>query len=98
MQVEDAIRDANRKGYDEVVFAGFGFDAAAQEVIEDASHPRLRLHMALINPDVAMGELLKDQPGSQLFRIFSAPRVSSLMQRPDGDYESRLPAWTSTIR
>lgn len=87
MQVEDAIRDANRKGYDEVVFAGFGFDAAAQEVIEGASHPRLRLHMALINPDVAMGKLLKDQPGSQLFRIFSAPRVSSLMQRPDGGYE-----------
>lgn len=29
MQVEDVIRDANRAGYDEVVFAGFGFDAAA---------------------------------------------------------------------
>ena len=87
MQVEDAIRDANRKGYDEVVFAGFGFDATAQEAIEDASHPRLHVHMGLINPDVAMGDLLKDQPGSQLFRIFSAPRVSGLTQRSDGDYE-----------
>ena len=86
MQVEDAIRDANRKGYDEVVFAGFGFDAAAQEAIDEASHPRLRLHMALISPDVAMGDLLKDQPGSQLFRVFSAPRVTGLMRQEDGDY------------
>ena len=85
MQVENAIRDAHRKGYDDVVFAGFGFDAAAQEAIADASHPNLRLHMALINPDVAMGELLKDQPGSQLFRVFSAPRVTGPTPQDDGD-------------
>ena len=86
MQVENAIRDAHRKGYDDVVFAGFGFDAAAQEAIDGASHPQLRLHMALISPDVAMGDLLKDQPGSQLFRVFSAPRVSGPTQRDDGDF------------
>ena len=86
MQVEDAIRDANRKGYDDVVFAGFGFDSAAQDAIDGASHPRLRLHMALISPDVAMGDLLKEQPGSQLFRVFSAPRVTGLTQQNDGDY------------
>ena len=86
MQVEDAIRDANRKGYDDVVFAGFGFDSAAQEAIDEASHPRLRLHMAVISPDVAMGDLLKDQPGSQLFRVFSAPRVTGLTPRDDGEY------------
>ncbi|HMN77645.1 MAG TPA: site-specific DNA-methyltransferase [Burkholderiaceae bacterium] len=74
-QVEDAVRSANRMGYDEVVFAGFGFDAAAQAAIDEATHPKLRLHMALIRPDVAMGELLKTQPGSQLFMVFSAPRV-----------------------
>ena len=86
MQVENAVRDAHRKGYDDIVFAGFGFDAAAQEAIDDASHPRLRLHMALISPDVAMGNLLKDQPGSQLFRVFSAPRVSGPTRQDDGDY------------
>ena len=86
MQVENAVRGAHRKGYDDVVFAGFGFDAAAQEAIDDASHPRLRLHMALISPDVAMGDLLKDQPGSQLFRVFSAPRVSGLTRQDDGDF------------
>ena len=86
MQVENAIRDAHRKGYDDVVFAAFGFDAAAQEAIADASHPNLRLHMALISPDVAMGDLLKDQPGSQLFRVFSAPRVTGLTRQDGGHF------------
>jgi adenine-specific DNA-methyltransferase len=86
MQVEDVIRNANRKGYDGVVFAGFGFDAAAQDAIESGSHPKLRLHMALIRPDVAMGDLLKTQPGSQLFTVFSAPRVKPPVKRPDGEF------------
>ncbi|MBL8374910.1 site-specific DNA-methyltransferase [Accumulibacter sp.] len=86
MQVEDVIRDANRKGYDDLVFAGFGFDAAAQDAIESASHPKLRLHMALIRPDVAMGDLLKSQPGSQLFTVFSAPRVKGPTPHADGEF------------
>ena len=83
-QVEDAVRSANRMGYDEVVFAGFGFDAAAQAAIDESGHPKLRLHMALIRPDVAMGELLKTQPGSQLFMVFSAPRVKPPAALADG--------------
>ena len=86
MQVEDAIRDANRKGYDDVVFAGFGFDAAAQDAIESGSHPKVRLHMALIRPDIAMGDLLKTQPGSQLFTIFSAPRVKGPTPQADSEF------------
>ena len=89
MQVEDVIRDANRKGYDDVVFAGFGFDAAAQDAIEGGSHPRLRLHMALIRPDVVMGDLLKTQPGSQLFTVFSAPRVKGPTPQTDGRVHHR---------
>ena len=87
MQVEDAVRDAHRKGYDDVVFAGFGFDAAAQDAIQNAAHPKLRLHMAQIAPDVAMGDLLRTQPGSQLFRVFSAPRVAGPTRREDGGYD-----------
>jgi len=45
MQVEDAIRDAIRKGCDDVVFAGFGFDSAAEEAIDEA---RARLFVARI--------------------------------------------------
>ena len=86
MQVEEVIRHANRAGYDDVVFAGFGFDASAQDAIQNASHPKLRLHMALINPDAAMEDLLKTQPGSQIFSVFSAPRVVGPNRLDDGDY------------
>ena len=86
MQVEDVIRSANRSGYDDVAFAGFGFDAAAQEAIESGSHPNLRLHMALIRPDVAMDDLLKTQPGSQLFTVFAAPRIRGPRRLETGDH------------
>ena len=85
-QVEEAVRAANRRGYDDLVFAGFGFDAAAQDTIEQASHPNLRVHMALIRPDVAMGNLLKTQPGSQIFTVFSAPRVTAPERQKDGQF------------
>ena len=85
-QVEEIVRPANRLGYDDVVFAGFGFDAAAQEVIQEATHPSLRFHMALIRPDVAMSDLLETQPGSQIFTVFSAPRVCGPCRQDDGDY------------
>lgn len=85
-QVEEAVRAANRLGYDDLVFAGFGFDASAQAAIEDSSHPNLRCHMALIRPDVAMDDLLKTQPGSQIFTVFSAPRVKPPVQENDGQY------------
>ena len=86
LQVEETVRQAHRRGYDDIVFAGFGFDAAAQEVIGSDEHPNLRLHMALISPDVAMGDMLKTQPGSQLFRVFSAPRVNGPTRQDDGNY------------
>ena len=86
MQVEAVVRQVNRAGYDAVVFAGFGFDAAAQDAIQNAAHPNLHLHMALINPDAAMGDLLKTQPGSQMFSVFSAPRVVGPTRLDDGEY------------
>ena len=35
----------------------------------------VRCHLAHIRPDVNMGDLLKDTPGSQLFTVFGLPRV-----------------------
>jgi adenine-specific DNA-methyltransferase len=85
-QVEEAVRTANRRGYDDLVFAGFGFDAEAQAAIDEATHPNLHVHMALIRPDVHMGDLLKTQPGSQIFTIFSSPRVNTPEHQKDGQY------------
>jgi adenine-specific DNA-methyltransferase len=75
-QVEQLIRTAARRGYDDLVIAGFAFDGAAQAAIEDAQHPALRIHMAHIRPDVnpGMQGLLKDTPRAQLFTVFGRPR------------------------
>lgn len=80
--VEEVIKPASRR-YDDLVFAGFSFDGPAQAVIDEASHPRLRLHIAHIRPDVnpGMNGLLKQQPGSQLFTVFGRPRTS--LRGPD---------------
>jgi adenine-specific DNA-methyltransferase len=84
-QVEDLIRSANRRGYDDLVVAGFSFDGPAQAVIEEAQHPMLRIHMAHIRPDVnpGMAGLLKEQPGSQLFTVFGLPRTK--LSEPDAE-------------
>lgn len=88
MQVEEAIRQANRRGYDQLVLAGFSFDGAAQAVINEAQHPKLKVHAAHIRPDVnpGMAGLLKEQPGSQLFSVFGQPRTK--VEGPDraGEY------------
>jgi adenine-specific DNA-methyltransferase len=81
-QVEEGLREAHRRGADDVVFAGFSFDGAAQAAIQDDAHPRVRAHLAHIAPDVQMGGLLKTTPDSQLFSVFGLPRAEL---RQDGD-------------
>jgi len=85
MQVEELIRTVNRRGYDDLVVAGFSFDGPAQAVIEEAQHPKLRIHMAHIRPDVnpGMTGLLREQPGSQLFSVFGLPRTR--LDGPDAE-------------
>lgn len=74
-QVEDLVRASRR--YDELVIAGFSFDGAAQEVIQESANKRLKIHMAHIRPDVSPGMdgLLKDTPESQLFTVFGQPEI-----------------------
>jgi adenine-specific DNA-methyltransferase len=87
-QVEDALFLAHRRRiYDDLVFAGFGFDAAAQAAIQDDPNPRLRTHLVLIRPDVnpGMDGLLKQTPNSQLFTVMGLPRTT-LETLPDGTH------------
>ena len=74
-QVGDMIRASRR--YDELVIAGFSFDATAMDTIQENQHPKLKIHMAHIRPDVSPGMdgLLKDTPNSQLFTVFGQPEV-----------------------
>ena len=89
MQVEDCLRIASRRGYDELVFAGFSFDGAAQAIIQEDPNPRVRTHIAHINPDVAMGDLLKETPSTQLFTVFGMPRTQ-LEETTDGEYYIKM--------
>ena len=85
MQVEQCLRAAYRFGYDDLVFAGFSFDGAAQATIQDDLNPNVRIHIAHINPDVAMGDLLKETPSTQLFTVFGMPRTQ-LEETANGEY------------
>ena len=76
MQVEDCLPAASRRGYDELIFAGFSFDGAAQVIIQEDPNPRVRIHMANISPDVVMDDLLKKTSTSQLFTVFGLPRTA----------------------
>lgn len=82
-QVENALPLAMRGGFDDLVFAGFSFDAAAQAIIQEDPNPRVRCHLAHIRPDVNMGGLLKNTPSSQIFTVFGSPRTE-LRQTEDG--------------
>lgn len=73
--VEDGIRIAARRGYDDLVFAAFSFTGEAQVTIQDVQDPDIKLHMAQIRPDVNMGDLLKTTVSSQLFTVSGSPRT-----------------------
>ena len=85
MQVQECLRAAYRRGYDELVFAGFSFEGEAQADIQAGQDEEVRIHMAHINPDVTMGDLLKETPSSQLFTVFGSPRTEIEMTE-DGEY------------
>ena len=89
MQVQECLRAAYRRGYDELVFAGFSFDGTAQADIQAGQDEEVRIHMAHINPDVTMGDLLKETPSSQLFTVFGAPRTDIEMTE-NGEYVVKM--------
>ena len=89
MQVEACLPIASQRGYNQLIFAGFSFDGAAQATIQADPHPRVRIHMAHINPDVTMGDLLKETPSSQLFTVFGAPRTE-IETTEEGEYIVRM--------
>jgi adenine-specific DNA-methyltransferase len=75
LQVEEAIRAAKR--YTDLVVAGFSFDAETYAIVEAQQHPKLRIHIAQIRPDLndSMDGLLKSTPNSQLFTVFGQPDI-----------------------
>lgn len=108
---EEAIDLAKARGYDEVILAAFSFDASAQAHVQDQNEKRAirlkdsgkwkenevgpQVSMALIRPDVVLGDLLKgnqttdtarsEQLSQQIFTVFGQPRTA-IERDKDGLY------------
>ncbi len=72
-QVGDALRSAI--GFDLVVFAGFAASADAQEKLGAGRVGGTDVALLLANPDLLVGDLLKNTKASQTFRLYAAPDV-----------------------
>ena len=71
-QVLEGIRET--RGYDLVVFVGFGCDPEARRVIDKGVHGR-ELQFAHAAPDILVGDLLKTRKTTRLFTAYGAPDV-----------------------
>jgi adenine-specific DNA-methyltransferase len=72
-QVSDAIRQAI--GFDLVVFAGFAVGADVQEKLGNGKVGAMDVALLLANPDLLVGDLLKNTKSSQTFRLYASPDV-----------------------
>jgi adenine-specific DNA-methyltransferase len=89
-QVDRCLRATFKaRVYDDLVFAGFSFDSAAQATIQEDPNQKVRCHLAFIRPDVNLDDLLKETPNSQLFTVFGLPRAS-LDTTGDGRFRVRM--------
>lgn len=72
-QVSDALRSSI--GFDLVVFAGFAVDAEAQERLATGKVGGTDVALLLANPDLLVGDLLKNTSTSQTFRLYASPDI-----------------------
>jgi adenine-specific DNA-methyltransferase len=72
-QVSDALRQAI--GYDLIVFAGFAVSADAQDRLGTGKVGGTDVALLLANPDLLLGNLLKNTAASQTFRLYASPDV-----------------------
>ena len=89
LQTEDALRAARR--YEHVVLAGFSFAPEVSLFVQQNEHPKQKVHLAHIRPDLnpGMDGLLKDTPNSELFTVFGMPSIQ-VRQAKDGDWTVEL--------
>jgi adenine-specific DNA-methyltransferase len=80
-QVSDALRSAI--GFDLVVFAGFAVDAEAQDRLASGKVGTTDVALLLANPDLLVGDLLRNTSASQTFRLYASPDIR-IEPAPDG--------------
>ena len=101
-QVNTAVSSAIQRGYDDIIFAAFAFDASSQDRIHETNeNPANKLNaiMAQIRPDVLLGDLLKGnkaggkaaetaKASQQLFTVFGQPRTR--IEEKKGEYTAHM--------
>jgi adenine-specific DNA-methyltransferase len=80
-QVSDALRAAI--GFDLVVFAGFAVSTDAQDKLGAGKIGGTDVALLLANPDLLVGDLLKNTSSSQTFRLYASPDAQ-VVHGPEG--------------
>ena len=78
-QVSDALRSSI--GFDLVGFAGFAVDAEAQERLATGKVGATDVALLLVNPDLLVGDLLRNTTTSQTFRLYWRRTFGSIRRR-----------------
>jgi adenine-specific DNA-methyltransferase len=86
-QVDEALSEAY--GYELVVFVGFAAHAEAQEMLAKGRRGRYEVALLMANPDLLVGDLLKNTAASQTFRLFASPDVRIKVER-NGEFNVEL--------
>lgn len=81
-QVQEALTDAI--GYGLVVFAGFAFTPDAAERLSSGKVGNAPVALLLANPDLLIGDLLKNTKSSQTFKLYSSPDIA--IEKKDGQF------------
>lgn len=88
--VAEAAREAYPKGYERLFVFGFAIEPNARLFIERSEEAGgIPATYVAVTPDVAMGDLLKNQRSSQVFSVTGLPDVR-LLKEADGRYRVQL--------
>jgi adenine-specific DNA-methyltransferase len=87
--VNDAIKEANLKNYDELLFVGFAIQPNARMLIDQAKEMTLPCYYIQATPDFLMADLLKNMRSSQIFSVCGLPDVEA-KRLPGGEYQVTL--------
>lgn len=74
---------------DFLIFAGFQFDAEAEEIINSEHIDGVQILEVLMNPDLAVGDLKKNVKTDQSFLLVGQPEIE-LTKNSDGTYVVKL--------
>jgi adenine-specific DNA-methyltransferase len=93
-QVEQGLRQANRTGFDVLVFCGFAFEGTATAAIDETrSESEVQVAWAQISPDL----LMRDEKGNSLLKTTVSSQLFTAFGEPDADLKRTEDGWIVSI-